>query len=374
MFSSKNKKFSTKKKSYTYGSKENKKILKRIKVSLPELMSRNLKLCQKLNDKLIVSSFMNDTDSKANKYLKKFLFSSQNRVKKIKTGISLLNITKDETKKLEKICNSINDNIIIKNSDFLINEKKLMNENISKEKHKKINKLIKYIIKPNKIKRKIGPSRIIKPVPEEEMTKMIKIINNELNNDENFLKGKINFYKQNLLTLAENDHKKLRKIASDLSLKSDLKTINYTKSSLIKSKTQKMMNLYKIRKHLIKSKEKKGKNDNKEIYNNNYKDDYFDKTKNITYYNNGDTMSIIKKLAKDKNHLKIKTMKNLNRINSMIDIKLPHFSNYQRAIKFKYLLNKNMNATTTDIESKKEPIRYKIKFKSNVIAKLDLIF
>ena len=52
------------KKPYTYGSKRNKKILKRIECSLPELMTRNLKLGQELKNKITISSYMNDTETK----------------------------------------------------------------------------------------------------------------------------------------------------------------------------------------------------------------------------------------------------------------------------------------------------------------------
>lgn len=374
MFSLKNVKLSPKKNSYEYGSKKNRKILKRIKGSLPELMSRNLKLAQELKDKLAISSFMNDTETKSQKYLQQFLLSSQNRVSGIKTGIGLSNVIKDGTKKIDNICNHINDDIIIKNCEFLLNEKKLMNQKIAKVKHYKINELIKnikYIIKPNKIKRKTKSYRIVKSVPEEEMIRMKNIINKELTNDEKLLKEKINFYKQNLSTLAEKDHKKFRRIASNLYLKSNLRLINYSKFSKITNKGQKTMNLLTIRRHLLKSKEEKGKNDENETDNNIYDDNYFLKTKNITSI--GDTMSIIKNMAKEKNSLEIKTKNNLKRINSMIDIKLPHFSNYQKTISFRRFLSKNMNATTTGLESKKENIRYKIKFKNNAIDKLELI-
>ena len=141
MFSLKNVKLSPKKNSYEYGSKKNRKILKRIKGSLPELMSRNLKLAQELKDKLAISSFMNDTETKSKKYLQQFLLSSQNRVSGIKTGIGLSNVIKDGTKKIDNICNHINDDIVIKNCEFLLNEKKLMNQKIAKVKHYKINRI-----------------------------------------------------------------------------------------------------------------------------------------------------------------------------------------------------------------------------------------
>ena len=78
---------------------------------------------------------------------------------------------------------------------------------------------------------------------------MKNIIKKELTNDENLLKGKIDFYKQNLLTLAENNQKKFRKIASGLYLKSNLRLINYSKFSPTVNRGEKNMNMLKIRKH-----------------------------------------------------------------------------------------------------------------------------
>ena len=358
------------KKPYTYGSKRNKKILKRIECSLPELMTRNLKLGQELKNKITISSFMNETETKTKKYLTQFLMSSRKRVKDIKTGLCLNNVIKEGYKKLDPICNHIDNDLYIKNSDYLLKEKNLISQKIAKEKHERINQLInniKYIIKPTKLKRKSDSHRIVKSVPEYQMQKAKSVIKNELSNDENLLKRKITFYKQNLFTLAQTKPKKFYKVASNIYLKSNLKMINYSKPSPASIQEQKIINLLRIRKHLMKSKEQKDKNENDDEIYNNFE---FEKKENASD-NKSDTFIVIKNLAKEKDNLETKTQKNMRRINSMIDINLPYFSNYHRTIKFCNKFNKNLSLIT-DITRNKDK-KYKLKFKKNMGNKLDLI-
>ena len=358
------------KKPYTYGSKRNKKILKRIECSLPELMTRNLKLGQELKNKITISSFMNETETKTKKYLTQFLMSSRKRVKDIKTGLCLNNVIKEGYKKLNPICNHIDNDLYVKNSDYLLKEKNLISQKIAKEKHERINQLInniKYIIKPTKLKRKSDSHRIVKSVPEYQMQKAKSVIKNELSNDENLLKRKITFYKQNLFTLAQTKPKKFYKVASNIYLKSNLKMINYSKPSPASIQEQKIINLLRIRKHLMKSKEQKDKNENDDEIYNNFE---FEKKENASD-NKSDTFIVIKNLAKEKDNLETKTQKNMRRINSMIDINLPYFSNYHRTIKFCNNFNKNLSLIT-DITRNKDK-KYKLKFKKNMGNKLDLI-
>ena len=358
------------KKPYTYGSKRNKKILKRIECSLPELMTRNLKLGQELKNKITISSYMNETETKTKKYLTQFLMSSRKRVKDIKTGLCLNNVIKEGYKKLNPICNHIDNDLYVKNSDYLLKEKNLISQKIAKEKHERINQLInniKYIIKPTKLKRKSDSHRIVKSVPEYQMQKAKSVIKNELSNDENLLKRKITFYKQNLFTLAQTKPKKFYKVASNIYLKSNLKMINYSKPSPASIQEQKIINLLRIRKHLMKSKEQKDKNENDDEIYNNFE---FEKKENASD-NKSDTFIVIKNLAKEKNNLETKTQKNMRRINSMIDINLPYFSNYHRTIKFCNKFNKNLSLIT-DITRNKDK-KYKLKFKKNMGNKLDLI-
>ena len=366
---------------YTYGSKKNKRILKRIETTLPELMSRNIKLCQELKNKITISCFMNETETKTKKYLQKFVISSRKRVKDIKTGLGLKNVLRECSKKLEPICNNINKDIYIQNGDFLINEKNLISQKINEIKHEKINELIKnikYIIKPTKLNKKAMSHRIVKSIPEEEMLKIKNTIKDELTNDENILKEKIKYYKHNLLTLAEQKPKNFYKIASNIYFKSKLKMINYTKPSPENYTEPKMLNLLKIRKELLKNREKKEKEKEKEdfddIYNNN--NNYMKKIQKTTLINNkSETIYVIKKLVKDKDKLELKANKNMKRINSMIDFNLPCVSNYYKTIKFSKKFNEKKNLSMiTDLERNKRNKKFKFNFNNNDdISKLELI-
>ena len=363
------------KKPYIYGSQLNKKILKRINCSLPELMTRNMKLGQELKNKVAVSSFMNETEAKAKKYLTQFLLSSKKRVKDIKTGLGLEKIIKEGSKKLDLICNHIDNDVYCKNSDFLLKEKNLISNKITKEKHERIKELIKnikYIIKPTKLKRKSISHRIVKSVPEIQMMKVKNAIKNEFTNDEILLRKKINYYKKNLFTLAETKPKKFYKIASNLRLKTNLKMINYLKPSPSYFQERKSLNLLKIRKNLMKSNEEKEKEkENNEIDEIN--NIFLDNKKNISSSKKSDTIIIIKNMAKEKENLEKKAIKNMRKINSMIDYNLPYFSNYYRMIKFCREFNKNMNVSTDIARNEEGKNDHKFKFKKNMGNEFGLI-
>ena len=54
-------------KPFRYAPKKNKKMLKKIEGSLTELMEKNIKLCKELQNKITISSFMNETETKTKK-------------------------------------------------------------------------------------------------------------------------------------------------------------------------------------------------------------------------------------------------------------------------------------------------------------------
>ena len=351
---------------YTYGSKKNKKILKKMKIALPELMTKNLKLGQELKNRITISSFMNETDTKAKKYLKKFLLSSQNRVKNTKIGLGLINAVQKGSGNLSSLYNQINNDLYMKNGDFLIQKKNLLMEKTDQEKHDKINNLInniKYIIKPIKINKKSNSHRIVKSVSETEMNKAKNIIFKEISDDKNIIKDKINYYRKSLITLAESKPKKFNKIAKNIYFKSNLKMINYSKpSNLIKEKE--MLNILNIRRELLRSKGKKNKKDE-------LNEKYFesDTNKNIPISENkGDTILVIKELAKNNNKLEVNTKKNMRKINSMIDLKLPFFKNYDRTIN--YCNKLNISLSLSEIGTNK-PILFK--FKNDQANKIELL-
>ena len=117
-------------------------VNEKIKLILPELLARNIKLSERLKNKLKVSSFLNNTENRNQKYLKYFLISSDKRVRDIKTGLELSKAVKQSAKSLSNLCSKLDNDIILKNSDFLTEEKKLLNEKTEQETHMKIINLL----------------------------------------------------------------------------------------------------------------------------------------------------------------------------------------------------------------------------------------
>ena len=325
-------------------------------------MSRNLMLGERLKNKIKVSSFMNNTENKNQKYLKNFVISSGKRVKDLKTGLELKKVMKKGINNLSSIYNNINNDLIIKNSDFLIKQKKLINEKTEQETHIKINELIKgikHIIKPVKILKKSNNHKIIKSVSEEEIFKAKKYINHELNNDEKKLKNKINYYINKLNTIAISKPREFKKIANNIYLKSNLKMINYSKPKLNAAKDSESSNLLRIRKYLIRSitnniktqKNEENKLDNEDKFKNyiNYKNK---KPSTSIINTSNDTLNVLKHLAYKNKELDKKAINNLKKINSLVDIKLPYCSNYSRTIKYcKDKQNKSNNLSVENINN-----------------------
>jgi len=332
----------------TYGYKKNKVILNKINSSLPELMSRNLRLGERLKNKIIVSSFMNNAENKNQKYLKLFVISSDKRVKDLRTGLNLKKVIKKGINYLSPICNHINKDLIIKNGDFLIKEKKLINEKTEQETHNKINELIKgikHIIKPVKILKKPTMNKIIKSVSEEELFKAKDLMNYEINNDQKKIKNKINFYINKLNTVAESRPREFHKIANNIYLKSNLKMINYSKPKVASLKDSESSNLLRIRKHLVQSITNSLPKKEIKKEENEYELETEEKLKNSINLvnkkpstsiinNSNDTLNIVKNLASQNKFLGKKAKNNLKKINSLIDIKLPYYNNYYRTIKY----------------------------------------
>ena len=269
---------------------------------------------------------MNQTETKTTKYLTQIISSSRKRVKDIKTGLSLGRVVKNGTKNLSTIYNNINKDKIVKNTDFLINEKNLISEKINEREYGKINELIKKmkcIIQPTKLKKKVKSHKLIKSISVDEMSKIKNIITNQLTNDENLLYKKITLYKNNLLTFAENNSKNFYKLSKNMQLNSNLKMINYAKPNPISLQEKKNSTLLKIRKQLSNTNKDIKINETERIDLNTDDTNLLSKNEN----NKNETMIIIKNFAKDKRNLEEKTKFNLKRINSMLDIQLPYYSN-----------------------------------------------
>ena len=241
-------------KSQHYIFNKNKKvnfITDKIGIILPELMARNSKLGDRLKSKLKVSTFLNSTENRNQKYLKSFVTSSDKRVKDLKTGLELLKAIKQSKKNLSPLCSQISNDFILQNSDFLIEEKKLLNENTEQETHMKINDLIQnlkntvrninfYQNKPNK--------KTIKSLSETELNNIKYILNNEIKNEGNMINNKIEKYLDKLNNTAETDRKNFKYYADHIDIFDNLNFINYSKPKPYKIKDKECSNIVKIKK------------------------------------------------------------------------------------------------------------------------------
>ena len=160
----------------------------KISVVLPELMYRNLKLGERLKNKLKVSTLFNNIEHRNKKYLKGFIFSSNKRANDLKTGLEMSKAIKQSSKKLTLLRNQMKDDLILKNSDILIKEKKLLSENTEQETHLKINDFIhsiKNTLKPSSTPKFTSIKKLVRSISDEEITKAKDIMDNKIINEEN---------------------------------------------------------------------------------------------------------------------------------------------------------------------------------------------
>ena len=95
----------------------------KINLILPELMSRNKKLVERLKNKLKVSSFFNNIENRNKKYFQDFIFSSDKRAKDLKTGLEINRAIKQGSKSMSLLFHQMNEDIILKNAEVLLKEK-----------------------------------------------------------------------------------------------------------------------------------------------------------------------------------------------------------------------------------------------------------
>ncbi len=341
-------------KSQHYIFNKNKKvnfITDKIGIILPELMARNSKLGDRLKSKLKVSTFLNSTENRNQKYLKSFVTSSDKRVKDLKTGLELLKAIKQSKKNLSPLCSQISNDFILQNSDFLIEEKKLLNENTEQETHMKINDLIQnlkntvrninfYQNKPNK--------KTIRSLSETELNNIKYILNNEIKNEGNMINNKIERYLDKLKNTAETDRKNFKYYADHIDIFDNLNFINYSKPKPYKIKDKECSNIVKIKKQLSSFIEnnKKNKNEKKKLINNknsssqDIRINISSEINNLSYNeykknenNQKDTLKILNNLAEQGRNLSLKINKKANKVNSLVDINLPHPTSYENIIK-----------------------------------------
>ena len=237
----------------------------KISVILPELMSRNLKLGERLKNKLKVSMLFNNIEHRNKKYFKNFIFSSNKRANDLKSGLEMSKAIKQSTKKLILLRNQMKEDLILKNSDILLKEKRLLGENTEQETHLKICDCIHSI--KNAIKSptslQLTPSKkLIKSVSDDDLTKAKNIIGLKIVNEENDIQEKINKYLGKMRSSFDNKNfeinkykikKEFNKYTENMYLENDLKLINYEKAKPKEIKDKESANLIRIKKFLYPS-------------------------------------------------------------------------------------------------------------------------
>ena len=333
-----------------------KKVSEKIRILLPELMARNSKLSNRVRNKLKVSSFLNNTENRYNKYLKSFISSSYERVKDIKTGLELIKAIEKSSKNIYPLCSQISNDRIIQNSDFLIEEKKLLNENTEQETHLKINDLIKNMRKALNHINKNNHKLIKKPMKslsQTEINNVKYILNKNIKKEGEMISYKIKGYLDKLKNNAETNKKEFNNYVENIKIFDNINFINYTKPKPLKVKDKECASIIRIKRQLfpyigtlnkidIKNIRKKGrkrkflnvknfsnKNIDLDISNdiNNLKSSINDK--NII---EKDSLKLINNLANEGRNLSFKLSKTANKVDSLIDINLPRPTIYEQII------------------------------------------
>ena len=351
----------------------------KITIVLPELMSSNTKLGERLRNKLKVSTLFNSIEHRNSKYLKGFIKSSNIRANFLKTGLEMNKAIKQSTKNITSLCNEMKGDLILQNIDLLLNEKKILNENTEQETHIKINNLLqtmKKAIKPPIYYKNEDDKNEIKILTEEEMDKMKDYIRNKITKEQDSLQTNItnyvnvvnNTFKNNNFQREENKakvKKDFNRFVESLNFGKNIQLINYKKSKPQPIKDRETANLIRIKKLLYPTNlKKKGlKEENKKkgfgytirrnasmnnIYSmRNYGEfgkatemNTADKLKNIDV-SGQDTMQVLTKLAEQKDYLTERMEQKLKRVNSLIEIKLPFLSNYENILNYINRKNKS---------------------------------
>ena len=369
---------------------------------LPELMGRNLKLVDRLQNKLKVSSFFNSLEQRNKKYFNNFIFSSNKRIKVIKTGVHMNKAIKQSSETISALCNQMNNDILIKNKDKLIKEKKLVIENTEQETHNKIEQLLNnlknVIKKPKIIRNENDNNKIIKSYTAEDINDVKEFISEKIIKEEKNTDIKINDYLRKLnyifknydYTKKANDFEKktedeeflklyfkskkaLHKLSDNYYVKKNLSLINYSKPKPFQIQDKEGTSLNKIKNFLYptlfdkKMKEKIEKDNlNKSdsdvktetlllSHNESRTHNDINKNSEISYLKNNliladdiekiktsgkDTLEVLTGLANQSKFLSERFEKKFRKINSLIDLNLPKPRNYELILNYSRLKEK----------------------------------
>ena len=245
---------------------------------LPELLDRNLKLAERLKDKLKVSSFFNNIEKRNKEYLNNFIFSSNQRTKELKTGIQMDQVLNKNSKIMSILCDKMNEDILIQNLEQLKKEKKLICEKTEEETNSKIDELLfnlKSIIKKPKLFKKDFNTSNNNSVHKREINELKNYIGNKIKSEEKETNDKISNYLKKLNYIfktyeynektdenekdTENEENKqnyykrkkaINKISENFYIKNNLRLINYTKPKPYQLKDKESANLRRIKKFL----------------------------------------------------------------------------------------------------------------------------
>ena len=360
---------------------------KKITVVLPDLMSSNTKLGERLKNKLRVSTLFNNIEHRNRKYLKGFINSSNKRADFLKTGLAMNRAIKQSTKNIESLCKEMDGDLILQNMDLLLNEKKLLNENTEPETHMKLNNLLsvmKKAIKPSLLAIKEEDKNENKVFTENEMDKMKDYIGNKIAKEHDDIQTNINNYVNIVKNTFKNEEfekeenkakikRNFNRFVDTLNFQKNIKLINYKKPKAQQIKDKESTNLLRIKKLLYPNRYKKKElfyeNSKKDlghiikrnssmnnIFNNqNYEDfgkttdnNIADKLKNIVV-NGQDTMQVLTKLKEQKDYLTERMEQKLKRVNSLIEVKLPYLSNYENILNYINRHNKSSGQSKKNI-------------------------
>lgn len=192
-----------------YFYKKRKMVILNSKINeiLPELFDRNLKLADRLKNKLKVSSFFNSIEHRNKKYLQDFIFSSDKRTKDIKTGVEMDKAIQQSSKTMSLLCNQMNGDILIKNKEQLMKEKKLLCENTEEETHNRIEELLnnlKNAIKKPKTMKKEVDAKFDKSYSSKDINEVKDYIGDKIIIEEKKTNDKINHYLKKLNYIFKN--------------------------------------------------------------------------------------------------------------------------------------------------------------------------
>lgn len=343
----------------------------RINHILPELMSRNTKLVQRLKDKLVVSTFFNNIEQRNKKFFNGFIFSSDRRVKDLKTGLKIKRTVQESEEKMSSLNKQMQVDLILNNADIFLHEKRLIKENTEEETHIKINELINHL----RTAVKTPSGYVLKPVQKKnqplswsKIKEASELISEKIKNEEYQINDKIKKYLKKIHeTLDEDENndkknenynseknfkkRKFIRYAETLYLKDDIKFMNYKKPKQKMIKDKEAANLMRLQKYLYNTRELNKKkleinqqNKNKPrriggkmslVKNNsmtNLSHNYLDEIGNIDVTGK-DTIQILNKLKKKDKYLNEIMERKMEKVNSLIDFGLPYPSTYELVLK-----------------------------------------